>query len=245
MRSLDERTLQVAAARNEGDPVLRVLQAGAAVGLLGIEPHTRRRNRMNGRLIEHSDAGFAVTVQMSFGNCPKYIQARHPRPLEAMPPITEAGEELARLDEPAVDLISRSDTFFIATAHPAAHALDASPQQGLDVSHRGGKPGFVHVQGDVLLVPDFTGNFYFNTLGNLLMEPRCGLLFIDFDQGDLLHLTASGEVMQDPDADDCYAGAQRILRLRVGRALRRRRALPLQWSPAELSPHLEGTGQWA
>lgn len=246
LRSPNERTLQVATRHNQGDPVLKVLQTGSAVGLLGIEPHTRRRNRMNGRLTEHSDPGFEVQVQMSFGNCPKYIQARHPKALAGAPPIEEeAGEELAGLDELAVDLISRADTFFIATAHPAARALDASPKQGLDVSHRGGKPGFVHVHGDVLLVPDFIGNFYFNTLGNLLTEPRCGLLFIDFERGDLLHLAATGEVLNDSGADDCYAGAQRILRLQVGRGLRRRRALPLQWSPPELSPHLEATGQRA
>ena len=53
------------------DPL--VVRPGASLGLLGIEPHTRRRNRMNG-LVESVDSqGFSVRVQQSFGNCPKYI----------------------------------------------------------------------------------------------------------------------------------------------------------------------------
>jgi hypothetical protein len=54
---------------------------------------------------------------------------------------------------------------------------------GADISHRGGLPGFVRVQGDELTIPDFRGNRYFNTLGNLIAEPRASLLFIDFEKG--------------------------------------------------------------
>ena len=42
----------------------------------------------------------------------------------------------------------------------------------MDISHRGGRPGFVRVDGDVLTIPDFRGNRYFNTLSNLLLEQR-------------------------------------------------------------------------
>ena len=38
--------------------------------------------------------------------------------------------------------------------------------------------------------PDYPGNNMFNTLGNLARHPRAGLLFVDFDSGDLLQLTA-------------------------------------------------------
>ena len=62
---------------------------------------------------------------------------------------------------------------------------------GADISHRGGRPGFVRVDGDVLTIPDFRGNRYFNTLGNLIAEPRASLLFVDFETGDLLQLQGS------------------------------------------------------
>nr|WP_231865084.1 pyridoxamine 5'-phosphate oxidase family protein [Sorangium cellulosum] len=54
--------------------------------------------------------------------------------------------------------------------------------EGADVSHRGSKPGFVRVTEEdgrtVLTSPDFTGNFGFNTLGNLALNPRAGVLFV-------------------------------------------------------------------
>ncbi len=59
---------------------------------------------------------------------------------------------------------------------------------GVDISHRGGLPGFVKVAGDVLTIPDFRGNWFFNTLGNLVLTSARLLLFVDFETGDLLHL---------------------------------------------------------
>ncbi|HMC17545.1 MAG TPA: pyridoxamine 5'-phosphate oxidase family protein, partial [Albitalea sp.] len=79
MHSPDERQLRVDTLPDDADPLARQLQIGAAIGLLGIEPHTRRRNRMNGHIVALDGVGFAVAVEQSFGNCPKYIQAREPQ----------------------------------------------------------------------------------------------------------------------------------------------------------------------
>ncbi|MFX7605218.1 hypothetical protein ABTJ35_19420, partial [Acinetobacter baumannii] len=59
-----------------GSPLAAHLRDGAALGLLGIQPHTRRRNRMNGRVARMSETGFDVEVEQSFGNCPQYIRTR-------------------------------------------------------------------------------------------------------------------------------------------------------------------------
>ncbi|RYF43281.1 MAG: flavin-nucleotide-binding protein, partial [Comamonadaceae bacterium] len=214
---------------------------GAPVGLLGIEPHTRRRNRMNGVVTERGAAGFSVAVSQSFGNCPKYIQARRPEFVPGTGAATKV-QRSAGLDTAARRLIAQADTFFIATAHPQADAV--SPSLGVDVSHRGGKPGFVQVEGDTLTVPDFAGNNFFNTLGNLALNPRCGLLFIDFETGDLLQLAARGAIETDGEALHSFAGAQRLLRLQVLSGLRREAASHLRFGPAELSPHLQATGAW-
>ena len=64
-----------------------------------------------------------------------------------------------------------------------------APWYGADVSHRCGRPGFVRIDNDsTLTVPDFMGNFFFNTIGNLQVNPRAGLLFPDFSTGNVLML---------------------------------------------------------
>ena len=51
-----------------------VFAAGKAIGLLGLEPHTRRRNRANGVITRAEPGCLHIRVTESFGNCPKYIQ---------------------------------------------------------------------------------------------------------------------------------------------------------------------------
>lgn len=247
--SPDPTHLRIDALPASGDPLAGRLAPGATLGLLGIEPHTRRRNRMNGTVAALDGAGFTVEVQQSFGNCPKYIQAREPVFVGAHDGDAAAPAAWREgLDEAARQLIARADTLFIASALPpqAMAGDEASPAaQGVDVSHRGGRPGFVRVDADgTLTVPDFTGNRFFNTLGNLAVHPRAGLLFIDFDSGDLLHLAATAEIVWDGPEVAAFEGAERLLRLRVTRMLRRPGALPLRWGEAELSPHLARTGRW-
>ncbi|MNX53417.1 Pyridoxamine 5'-phosphate oxidase [compost metagenome] len=246
--SPDATHLRIDALPGAGDPLTAQLAPGATLGLLGIQPHTRRRNRMNGTVEALDAAGFMVEVQQSFGNCPRYIQAREP--VFAAPPANEpAVQWLDTLDLAAERLIGAADTLFIATAYPDAVAVgDAADARshGVDVSHRGGRPGFVRVDaGGVLTVPDFNGNRFFNTLGNLQAHPRAGLLFVDFDTGELLHLSATAEIVTDGPEVAAFEGAERLMRFHVTRALRRPAALPLRWGEAALSPHLAGTGRWA
>ena len=243
--SPDPTHLRIDALPMAGDPLAAQLAQGASLGLLGIQPHTRRRNRMNGSVEAIDATGFTVEVQQSFGNCPKYIQAREP--LFAAGQVAAPAQRIDGLDDAARALIGRADTFFIASALPqhAAVGDEADPAaQGVDVSHRGGLPGFVRVGEDgVLTVPDFNGNRFFNTLGNLSVHPRAGLLFIDFDSGDLL-VTATAEIVWNGPEVDAFEGAERLLRLRVEQVLRRPGALPLRWGGAELSPHLARMGHW-
>jgi len=224
--SPEPRALRVDALPGGGDPA--TLAAGAPVGLLGIQPHTRRRNRMNGWIDTLDATGFTVRVGQSYGNCPKYIQPREA--IYAGPaPSAPVLQELPGLDDRARALIARADTFFIATAHPeAGSGRDAA--FGVDVSHRGGPAGFVRLEGDdTLAVPDFIGNSFFNTLGNLQLEPRCGLVFIDHAAGDLLYLAARASLQWDGPAVQAIPGALRLLHLRVTGARRSERALPLRW----------------
>jgi predicted pyridoxine 5'-phosphate oxidase superfamily flavin-nucleotide-binding protein len=240
--SPDPRTLDVQAWPHEQDPLAQALAPGVPIGLLGIQPHTRRRNRLNGHVVAADGTRLRVHVDQSFGNCPKYIQAREPRftgPRARAPRV----QRLSALDERARQLVRAADTLFIASAHPHARQ-DGAPEHGVDVSHRGGKPGFVRVDDAVLTLPDFTGNSFFNTLGNLVLQPRCGLLFIDYERGDTLQVAARATIVTEGEELASFRGALRLVRLEVDAAIRAEAALPLEWGPAQPSPVLENTGSW-
>jgi len=242
MRSPDAQTLIVGAWPLAGDPLAEGLAPDAPIALLGIEPATRRRNRMNGRIAAVDASAIRVEVGQSFGNCPKYIQARAPLFVREPRPETPVVETATALDRDAGSLVGAADTLFVAT-----HAPGNDAAQAMDVSHRGGRPGFVKLEDErTLLVPDFAGNRFYMTLGNLLANPRAGLLFVDFARGDLLQLTGRAEIVErDGTALAALAGAERGWRFHVDTVVRRRDALPLRWSAAEASPHLAHTGRWA
>ncbi len=240
--SPDPRTLRIAGLPDPADPAAASLRPGAAIGLLGIDLGTRRRNRANGRILAADDTGLAVEVQQSFGNCPQYIQARDVEPRPAGDRAAgHAAETLHCLAWDARGLIAAADTFFVATGS-AGRGGDAD---GVDVSHRGGRPGFVRVDGDVLTIPDFRGNRYFNTLGNLLLDPRAALLFVDFATGDLVHLQGGAKIVWDGEEVRSFAGAERLWRVHVTAGWRRRGALPLRWTFRGYAPTTERTGAWA
>lgn len=223
--------LAITALPAPGDPADGALSAGAPIGLLGLDLRTRRRNRANGLIGGRCETGLTVAVNQSFGNCAKYIQLRQH---EIAPTATTATEELASLDAAASALIAESDTLFIASGS----------ESGLDISHRGGRPGFVRVAGNRLTVPDFAGNSYFNTFGNLLREPATSLLFIDFAKGDVLQLQGMAEVAWNGPELAGLEGARRLLQVEVTQAWRRRAALPLRWSEPEPAPTTLATGVW-
>lgn len=231
--SPDETVLDIEAMPDPADPALEGVEEGKLVGLLGIELHTRRRNRVNGRVARRTASGFSLHVSESFGNCPKYIQARTLEPVAVQEPAIRAFETLGAAER---DMIAGADTFFIATAHPA---------RGADASHRGGKPGFVRIDPDgTLTVPEFPGNLYFNTLGNLLVDARAGLLFPDFRTGTLLQLAAKAEIIWEGAELQRFAGAERLVRFRPSGGRRIERGLPLRASEAEMSPFLDRLGSW-
>lgn len=218
-----DRLLTMAAQPLPHDPLHKALRAGAPVGLLGIQPHTGRRNRANGHVAGVDEQGFSVAVAQTFGNCPKYI-ARHewlhqPAPHDEAPSVARA----AGLDAAMRALIERADAAFIATAHPAA-GRSADPAHGVDVSHRGGPRGFLRIEGsDTLVMEDYPGNGFFNTFGNLALNPRCGLLLVDFARGAWLQIAAEAQVVW-PASEH----APRGLVMRVTQALHVTGALPLR-----------------
>ncbi len=233
--SPDPTQLVVRATPRAGEPGAELFRAGQPFGALGLDFSTRRRNRANG-VIEAADTdGLRLKVLQSFGNCPQYIQTRVVETVSA----TTAPAEVVAADAPEVlEQIATADTFFIATTA-------SGPNGGVDISHRGGLPGFVKFRDGVLTVPDFRGNRFFNTLGNLAVDPRAALLFVDFDTGDLLHLRGRVEIDWEPPAGESFPeGVQRQWRFTIEEAWRRPAALPLRWEFGDFSPVTLMTRAW-
>ncbi|KOR21329.1 pyridoxamine 5'-phosphate oxidase family protein [Burkholderia cenocepacia] len=232
--SPDARTLRIAAPALPGDPLAGAWQAGAPLGGLGIEFDTRRRNRVNGVVRAVDGDALTIAVEQSFGNCAKYIQGRKPTFVARDVAAAVAPDVSDALSDADRALLAQADTFFVASANTSA---EAGAARGADVSHRGGMPGFVRVD-DVrtLTTPDFSGNRFFNTLGNLQHDPRAGLLFIDFDSGDVLYVAARAEIVWGGPVVASFDGAQRVVRFHVREVRRMRAVLPFRWSAVERAP---------
>jgi len=230
MASPSETSLEINALPVQHDPARTSLAVGAPVGLLGIELGTRRRNRMNANVAAISSGCIKLDVVQSFGNCPKYIQTydiafeRDPKA-----PVQRRSETFDRLDQAARAFIAQSDTFFVAS-----HAAN----DGVDVSHRGGKGGFVKVDDNRLTIPDYAGNNFFNTIGNFLETPKAGLLFPDFETGDLLMLTGRIDMLwEDHPEVKSNEGAARAWRFTLDHGIRIYDALPFRATFKDYSPY--------
>ena len=237
VHSPDPVTLRIDARHDANDPAAGTLEVGDEVGLLGLDFATRRRNRANGRVVVVDDSGFTLALQQSFGNCPQYIQRRTVSP---GPSVSAPAKPLSSHAGEARKLIVEADTYFVASRSRSPIG-DAG---GADISHRGGRPGFVRVSANTLSIPDFRGNNYFNTLGNLVGEPHASLLFIDFETGDVLQLQGTVRIDWNQRAVRQFEGVERLWHFEVARGWMRRNAVPLRWSFVEYSPVTLQTGKW-
>ncbi|MGP8938412.1 pyridoxamine 5'-phosphate oxidase family protein [Enterobacter soli] len=214
---------------------------GASVGVLGIDLISRRRNRMNGRIQRALTGAMSIRVDQSFGNCPQYIQTRQ------LPPGKDAPKAVSRrrgsITDPEVRrIIEAADTFFIASR--AAGSLDGG-SAGIDASHRGGRPGFLGINGDdTLSFPDFSGNRFFNTLGNIESDGRVGLFVPDFETGEAIVLTGRASIDWDPDRIKSFEGAERIVDVVPEEIWHASAALPTLGPVSEQWPGLGATGTW-
>jgi predicted pyridoxine 5'-phosphate oxidase superfamily flavin-nucleotide-binding protein len=240
MATPDPRTLEIRARPLPGDPLNATLVPGADVGILGIELETRRRNRLSGQIEAVRPDGFVIAVRQAFGNCPQYIQRRAVEIVRGQAsPAIRRGD---RFDETTCALIECTDTLFIATAYRAGRG---AASEGADVSHRGGRPGFVRLEDEHTFVfPDFSGNNHFNTIGNILLNPKAGILFVDFEAGDLVYTTGDAAIVWQGEQVAAFAGAERLIRLRAAEVIRVEGSLPLRFDFGDYSPRLDGTGSW-
>ena len=243
LNSPDPHHLSVNIPRDATDPADAGIGDGTAIGMIGIELHTRRRNRMNGTIAHSSDDHFTIEVGHSYGNCPQYIHLRDFEFIrDPLAPAASSPETSAELDERARAIIAAADTFFVAT-----YVDRAGKKREVDVSHRGGKAGFVHIDADgTLTIPDFAGNLFFNTLGNILTNPKAGLIFTDFNTGNVLQITGDADVIVEGPEIAAFQGAERLWRVFPRKVVFRDSALPIRWRDQAdgASPNSLLTGDW-
>lgn len=137
--SPDAQTLRIEGGALPGDPLADSWQKGSMIGGLGLQPQTRRRNRINGMVTSADGAALTLEVRQSFGNCNKYIQSRTPTRVQqstsepSMPP--EIATQLSDADRAfwcgrirfssrarilrRTRILHAASTFRIAAAHRA------------------------------------------------------------------------------------------------------------------------------
>jgi predicted pyridoxine 5'-phosphate oxidase superfamily flavin-nucleotide-binding protein len=101
--------------------------------------------------------------------------------------------------------IESQPLFFLATA-------DAEGRP--ECSYKGGVPGFVRIlDPHTLVFPSYDGNGMFKSLGNLLINPSVGMLFIDFESPKRLRVNGSATVLESDPLLSEFVGAQAIVRV--------------------------------
>ncbi len=111
------------------------------------------------------------------------------------------------IDDDDRAFIERMEMFFLATADAVG-----SP----NCSYKGGDPGFVRVlDSHTIAFPSYDGNGMYLSMGNMLANPRVGLLFIDFERGKRMRLNGVASIdEQDPLLAE-YPEAQLVVRVRA------------------------------
>lgn len=221
VRADGEHSVTIRALPQGSDPLFEVAADHRPVGLLMYDDH--RRMRVNG-IARPIDGGFAIDADQVFSNCGRYISNRRGIPVGRLPPEVTVGRDMTWAQR---DLIRTADTFFIGSRHP-----DGST----DASHRGGDPGFVRIDAaDQLSWPDYDGNKMFMTLGNITLDPRVGLLFLDWTQGTLLQVSGRAEIDWSAQGAAEFPGAQRVVHLHVDAVRETVHGVPMTWTHGILS----------
>ncbi|NBD27859.1 pyridoxamine 5'-phosphate oxidase family protein [Paenibacillus glycinis] len=196
------------------------------IGLIIIDTERRIRLRINGIANRESDH-LVVTAHQIYGNCPKYIQKRtllSENNVNTRSPTEHRNNRLTREQE---RWISKADTFYIGSTNVKGE---------MDVSHRGGNSGFIHiVDARILIIPDYQGNSLYNTLGNIQSNPSSGLLFIDYDHGHSLQLTGVASLIWDKEMTASFPGA--ALNFEIRKVVQLDNSTELRWGDKEMSPY--------
>ncbi|KAJ6625412.1 hypothetical protein B0H10DRAFT_2161916 [Mycena sp. CBHHK59/15] len=218
---------------------------------IGIEFATRRRNKFAGAISRLETANNSTKLEFrvneAIGNCPKYINVRDliPHPNTA-PSVAYHRLHLSpgdRLPDEAISFITASDTVFFGTTYKAQVKDSMRFPSHLGMNQRGGRAGFIRVvpsDGRTVVIPDFSGNRFMTSLGNIEATPLASLTFVDFVSGDILYLTGDAENIVGPEAHQLMPLQKTLTTIHVTGYTLVRDALPVRQRPGtspERSPY--------
>ena len=229
MTSPDDKTLVIRSKPLPGEPNRVRFDVGSKISVVGVQYETQRRNRLNATVKAVRDDAVYLQVDQSFGNCPKYIQVRE-RAVDGA--ATRAKTlYLPALDDASAAQIRRADSLFIASR---SGSFSDDPRTGVDINHRGGMPGFVGVlDAYTIEFPDYKGNNFFNTLGNIVQDGRVNVQFTEFETGALLNIRGHAALHDLPDYQEGYTG--HLVRIHVEGVSRTEAAFPHRYNLVSFS----------
>ncbi|KAL8949377.1 MAG: hypothetical protein Q9222_004513 [Ikaeria aurantiellina] len=225
----------------EEDESMNGLDGGKhrVVSGLGIDLATRNRVKLAGQMVagglnevgtKASEAQMVLKIEQSLGNCPKYLNKKHLTLTLPEPIITST---TLPLPEEAIKLLAKADLFFISSSYG---------KSSMGTNHRGGPSGFVRIMqnddsGTTLVYPEYSGNRLYQTLGNLRVTPSAGVVIPDFNNGDVLYLTGTTEILVGKEAANLLPRSNLAVKVHVLEARYVRKSLSFRGSAGEPSPY--------
>ncbi|KZM24171.1 FMN binding [Ascochyta rabiei] len=197
---------------------------GKMLSGLAIDLVTRKRMKLGGKMIaatvrevdieSEADAELpadapktqnqvqlVTKIEESLGNCPKYLNQYEFRPAMATPSLVSEGPSLGSEGRALID---KADMFFLSSATAS----------DMDTNHRGGPPGFVRIISPTCIIyPEYSGNRFYQSLGNLYHNPLIGMTFPDYETGDVLYTTGTAEILVGEDAAQMMPGANLAVKI--------------------------------
>lgn len=156
------------------------------IGFIGLDFKRAMRIRINGKG-KIKDNKLFITIDEVYSNCPKHIYRRI---LQGEIKASKRSEitEYKEINKEFKNIISNANTFFLASSHK---------EKGLDISHKGGKRGFVTVLSSTKVeFEDVIGNNLFNSLGNIYTNPYISMIFINFEENRTYHIKGIAKIIE-------------------------------------------------
>ncbi|KAK5096092.1 hypothetical protein LTR70_001502 [Exophiala xenobiotica] len=181
-----------------------------------------------GQIGRTGNAQLVLQITQSLGNCPKYLNKKTIKSYPDAKP--RLASESALLNEEAVAHVHNADLFFVASRGP----------EDMDCNYRGGPPGFVRVQrnqdpsqpqSSVLVWPEYSGNNLYQTLGNIMHDPKVGIVIPNLENGNVLYLTGHAEILIDKAASTIIQKSKLAVRLTITAARFVQDGLPFRGEP--------------
>ena len=257
IRVTGQNRLSLTARTSAYDPFVKALEKASDQGGkqrrlfagVGIDFSNRRRNKLAGRIESFQleaigQVNLSLSSTQHLGNCPKYITVRELEYCERNASlIMDCADSFSKaLPKAAKTLIESASTVFLATKHTSVD----DEQSDMGLNHRGGMPGFVRLYEDntqdivntYLVMPDHSGNRFYQSLGNIETDRQVGLAFPDFTNGNILYVTGEAENLLDKEAEKLMPRVTLLTRVRVTGAVYVEGGINLAMTTAEqLSPY--------